>query len=63
MHGSLVPGDLVQRVTSLQEQLCQLDGQGPVSKLGSRGRDRLSPSSKLLSSALVLLSLPPGGHS
>lgn len=41
VHAGFVARDLVKRVTPLQEQPCQLDGQGPVGELGSR--DKLSP--------------------
>lgn len=43
MHTGFVPWDLVKRVASFQEQQCQLAGQGPVSKLGERERERLRP--------------------
>lgn len=39
MHVGLIPLNLEKRVTSLQEQQCQLAGQGPIGKLG--GRDSL----------------------
>lgn len=54
VHAGLVAWHLVKRVTSLQEQPCQLVGQGPISELRSRARGRLGPSRK----HLLLLSVP-----
>ena len=36
MHVGLIPLNREKRVTSLQEQQCQLAGQGPIGELGRR---------------------------
>lgn len=63
VHVGLVAGHRVKRVASLQEQPCQLVGQGPVSELRSRARGRLSPVREHLLLLSVLSRVPAGGHS
>lgn len=43
MHMGFVPRDLVQRVTSLQEQQCQLVAQGLVGELGVKCEGQTQP--------------------
>lgn len=53
VHTGLIPRDLVEGVTSVQEQQRQLVDQGPVSKLEWRTRGGFSPGQwALLSSTL-----------
>ena len=55
MHVSFIPLNLEKRVTSLQEQQCQLAGQGPTGELGGGERLGARPEAPVRWAPLCLL--------